>query len=123
MTRRIDVALAVALAVGAFVSTAPTPASACAVTTFCGGWFSVCIRTLPPGGTASECTRRQHACLSSGCFHFNSPRPRCLNNRQDLALTTACGRRSGVLPMLGVDLARYAPDGRSAGEIVLQGAR
>jgi hypothetical protein len=31
-------------------------------------------------------------CLSSGCFHFNSPGPRGKNNPSDLALTTACVR-------------------------------
>ena len=65
---------------------------ACSAQTFCGGWWQVCRRTLPPGGTIEECNRRRAACLSSRCFHFNSPRARCMNNAADMALTTACRR-------------------------------
>jgi hypothetical protein len=69
-------------------------APACSNATFCGGWHSVCMRRPPPGGVVNpaECARRRAACLSSGCFQFSSPGPRCKSNPGDLALTTACHR-------------------------------
>ena len=66
----------------------------CSNATFCGGWYAVCKRTLPVGGSISVCDQRRSACLSSGCFHFNNPRPRCKSNPADLKLTTACQRAS-----------------------------
>ena len=57
---------------------------------FCGVWQGVCNRTCPGGGNcASVCRDRAAQCQSSGCFHFNSPRPRCFNNTSDRALTDA----------------------------------
>jgi hypothetical protein len=70
-------------------------ATQCSNATFCGGWYAVCKRTAPArGGTVdiAECDRRRAACLSSGCFFFNRPGPRCKSNPNDLALTTACRR-------------------------------
>jgi len=69
-------------------------AAECPNSVFCGGWLAVCKRTLPPGGSIEVCRQRHTACLSSGCFHFNVPRPRCKSNLADLALTTACQRTS-----------------------------
>ena len=68
-------------------------AQACSNKVFCGGWRVVCHRTLPPGGSPKVCTERYTQCLSSGCYFFNKPGPRCKNNPADLALTTSCQRR------------------------------
>ena len=69
-----------------------TPASAqqCSNSVFCGGWHTVCLRTCPSGDCTAVCNSRKAECLSSGCYHFNSPRPRCKNNPEDMRLTTAC---------------------------------
>ncbi len=92
-TRLIGFAI-VAASVGLFGSLADQAqgATRCSNATFCGGWFSVCKRTIPPGGSIAVCNQRRAACLSSGCFHFNSPGPRCKSNPADLKLTTACRR-------------------------------
>jgi hypothetical protein len=81
-----------ALTVG-LISTAPASSVArtCPVATFCGGWHSLCLRRLP-ANEAGECAKRRTACLSSRCFYFKSPRPRCMSNAEDMALTTACQR-------------------------------
>ncbi len=43
----------------------------------CLAWRKICIDT---GGQAGVCASRYTACLShpKGCFHFNSPGPRCM---------------------------------------------
>jgi hypothetical protein len=64
----------------------------CPNSVFCGGWYGVCMRTCPRGDCTGECQSRRAACLSSGCFHFNVPRPRCKSNAEDMRLTTACQR-------------------------------
>lgn len=64
--------------------------AACSKAAFCGGWHAVCLRTLPTGVTAAECNRRRAVCLTSGCYHFNVPRARCITNAADLAMTSAC---------------------------------
>ena len=68
------------------------PAAACPNPVFCGGWLSTCKRT---GGVDAVCQQRYKACLSSGSFHFNNPRPRCKNNPADYALSYSCHRRAG----------------------------
>ena len=57
----------------------------CSTAAFCAGWDAVCKRT---GGDAAICRDRRAKCLSSGCYFFNNPRPRC--NPEDLAITTSC---------------------------------
>jgi hypothetical protein len=71
-----------------------TPASAQVarnVGEFCGIWQGVCNRTCPAGvGRCDQgCSSRRATCEASGCFPFESPRPRCFNNAADLALTDA----------------------------------
>jgi hypothetical protein len=83
------VALLLLVAVGGI---SESHAQACSNQVFCSGWHAVCKRTLPPGGTPKVCQERRAKCLSSGCYFFNVPRPRCKNNPEDLALTTACQR-------------------------------
>ena len=58
----------------------------CSTAAFCAGWDAVCKKT----GDAAICRDRRAKCLSSGCYFFNSPRPRCKNNPEDLAMTTSC---------------------------------
>jgi hypothetical protein len=70
----------------------PAHSAVCSNATFCGGWYAVCKRTLPPNGSVAECDRRRAECLSSGCFQFNRTGPRCKSNPNDLALTTSCKR-------------------------------
>ena len=81
-----------ALALG-LIAAAPTASGAqtCSVATFCGGWRGLCIRKGVVG--EAVCQKRYAACLSSRCFHFDNPRPRCMSNPGDMALTTACQRR------------------------------
>ena len=84
------------MAVGFFVLLGLTEIAyaQCSNKDFCTGWNVVCHRTLPKGADAGECTRRKANCLKTGCYHFNSPRPRCKNNAEDLKLTLSCRGRS-----------------------------
>jgi hypothetical protein len=83
--------LASALALGIFFFSAPDTATAQEARNlgeFCAVWQRVCNRTCPGGGNcASVCRERVAQCQSSGCFHFNSPEPRCFNNASDRGLT------------------------------------
>lgn len=55
---------------------------------FCTGWNAVCLRTCPRDTDCTqECTRRRATCMRSGCYFFRVPRPRCINNPDDLAMT------------------------------------
>jgi hypothetical protein len=81
------------LAVMLMLGASEALAQACSNKDFCTGWNVVCHRTLPKGADAGECTRRKANCLKTGCYHFNSPRPRCKNNPEDLKLTLSCQRR------------------------------
>ena len=83
-------ALAIAIAL---TSLSWPAASACTNRDFCTGWNAVCHRTLTKGADPKECGRRFKQCLSTGCYFFNVPRPRCKNNAEDLALTLSCQRR------------------------------
>jgi hypothetical protein len=62
----------------------------CSTKDFCTGWQGLCVRRAL--ATSAECRQRYAACLSSECFYFSDPRPRCRNNPTDLALTTICHR-------------------------------
>src|SRR5262245_9925239 len=55
---------------------------------FCTAFEQICQRTCPqgPGSCGAICGQRLEACRSSGCFHFNVPRPRCETNSADVAL-------------------------------------
>jgi hypothetical protein len=57
--------------------------------TFCSAWAQVCQRTCPqgPGNCGAFCGQHLDACRSTGCFHFNNPRPRCDSNPKDVALS------------------------------------
>lgn len=76
------------------LSTSSTETSAqaekCSNQVFCSGWRGTCHRTLPAGGNPKVCTERYQACLSSGCYFFNKPRPRCKNNPEDYKLSYSC---------------------------------
>jgi hypothetical protein len=78
----------VTLAVGLFTTLVSVPAEAQRTRTvaeFCTFWQRTCNRTCPtgPGNCRRECASRASACRTSGCFHFNSPGPRCFNNPAD----------------------------------------
>jgi hypothetical protein len=80
--------LGVTLAVGLLTTLVSVPAEAQRgrnVAEFCNVWQRICNRTCPtgPGNCRSECASRNSACRTSGCFHFNRPRPRCFNNPAD----------------------------------------
>lgn len=78
------------VAVGLVLLTTNEVKAKCSNATFCAGWDAVCKRTLPPGGSISVCRDRKAKCLTTGCYFFNVPRPRCKNNAEDYALTTSC---------------------------------
>ncbi len=67
------------LALLAFVSLFPTTVSAQSRAQHCNMWHSRCLATCPngPGTCAPICNQRKAACMSSGCYFFNSPGPRC----------------------------------------------
>jgi hypothetical protein len=62
---------------------------------FCSFWKAVCLRTLKPGNLPSVCSTRHSDCLSSGCYFFNNPRPRCESNAFDLDLMRPENRGKG----------------------------
>jgi hypothetical protein len=84
----IGVLVSVTILSGAIFSIEPTCAAGSRA--FCGTWLSVCNRTCPGGaGTCGGvCGARHAACLTSGCFYFNTPGPRCEGNAKDQAATT-----------------------------------
>ena len=88
--RSMFLAIACAAGFAALGSVPSAHAAGCSKAAFCAGWYVVCKRTLPAGGSVSVCDSRRSACLSSGCFHFNSPGPRCVSNPADVALTRSC---------------------------------
>jgi hypothetical protein len=88
---RLSILTLLAVALTAWPEPVTAQSVGCSTTTFCGGWLAVCRRT---GGQADVCQQRHEACLTSGCFFFNRPGPRCKDNPGDLALTTACFRRA-----------------------------
>jgi hypothetical protein len=59
---------------------------------FCNFWNAVCLRI---GGRQDVCATRHTNCLSSGCFFFSNPRPRCENNAFDLDLMRPENRGKG----------------------------
>lgn len=91
---------------------AMAPASAAGSRAFCGTWLSVCNKTCSggPGTCGGVCAARHSAWLSSGCFNFNVPGPRCEGNATDQTATTrardtmrkgqaiGCGPRFGGRP-------------------------
>jgi hypothetical protein len=76
---------------------------------FCGTWLKLCNKTCPtgPGTCGPVCSTRYKGCLSSGCFFFNVPGPRCEGNAKDQAATTGAkkamkeGRPVGCGPKFG----------------------
>jgi hypothetical protein len=86
--------LAALVSSGAIITLMHTAAEAapatCSNRVFCAGWRYVCNNRS--SARSAECERRFDACLSSGCYFFNVPRPRCKNSAEDLALTTSCQR-------------------------------
>ena len=88
-------ALAFAALVGAGASAQNYPITK---SQFCGQWEMVCNRTCPGGpGTCTDiCKSRRSACDSTGCFHFNVPRPRCYDNREDVGMTFMPGTSTRV---------------------------
>lgn len=66
-------------------------AAVCSTKDFCTGWAALCVRRAI--ASAAECRQRYTACLSSQCYYFSDPRPRCRNNAKDLSLTTICHGR------------------------------
>jgi len=63
---------------------------------FCRTWLNVCNRTCPngPGTCGGVCSGRYESCLSSGCFFFNVPGPRCQGNAKD---ETATGKANKTI--------------------------
>jgi hypothetical protein len=62
----------------------------CPVNVFCGGWYSVCLRVSTQFPDYKEvCAPRMQQGVSTRCFPFRSPGPRCCDNPRDMALTTA----------------------------------
>jgi len=94
---RMAFGLALVLSAACLTTAVPTTAEAQKVSRagFCQGWRGVCGRTCPqgPGMCKDVCNQRLGACLATGCFHFNSPRPRCDNNAEDVRLYQARPRR------------------------------
>lgn len=71
----------------AAVAVFAAPASAQNIRTgFCNGWHGVCLRTCPGGDCSGVCRQRLATCRTTGCFHFNVPRPRCDSDAEDVAL-------------------------------------
>jgi hypothetical protein len=48
---------------------------------FCNRWHGVCTSTCPANVAKAickaTCADRKQACQRTGCFHFNTPGPRC----------------------------------------------
>jgi hypothetical protein len=91
---RFMTALAIGLGAAFFTNVTMTTADAQQarnVTEFCDVWMLVCNRTCPngPGNCTAVCSSRHGTCLSTGCFPFRSPGPRCYANASDRALTDA----------------------------------
>jgi hypothetical protein len=76
---------------------------------FCRTWLKVCNQTCPggPGTCGGVCDARYQTCLSSGCFPFNVPGPRCQDNTRDQTATAKAkktlnqGGRVGCGPRFG----------------------
>ena len=54
---------------------------------FCSTWLSLCKQTSPGPQGPGVCASRHSSCLSSGCFHFNNPGPRCETSAEDKSVT------------------------------------
>ena len=104
--------MGIGLPVLAILSFAVLPiesASAAGSPAFCGTWLKLCNKTCPggPGTCGGVCSARHKACLSSGCFHFNTPGPRCQSNALDETATAKVktslreGRPVGCGPNFG----------------------
>ena len=80
---------ALILSVLAVISPSTSAAPAGNRSAFCGVWQRVCDRTCPngPGNCKPVCAERHSVCLSTGCFRFNRPSPRCDINPKDVGLT------------------------------------
>jgi hypothetical protein len=85
--RTILLLLAVALLPAECLAAAGSP-------NFCNTWLKVCNRTCPngPGSCTGVCAGRYQGCLSSGCFFFNVPGPRCQGNTKDETATGKANR-------------------------------
>jgi hypothetical protein len=86
--------LALVLSAAFFTTVVPTTAEAQQarnIAEFCASFQGVCNRTCTtgPGTCRNACASRRSACLTSGCFHFNSPGPRCFSNAAHRAMTDA----------------------------------
>jgi hypothetical protein len=105
------------------------------------GAVPVTSRSSCPAGRGKckeECDRREQACRSSGCFYFNSPHSRCIENTEDvrlwheggsgesrsLALTRVQCTRQGSVPHLEQRAAtrRLAALRRGSGHVSEAGA-
>lgn len=101
-SRWIGPALLIALAGVGDASAAGSPA-------FCRTWLKVCNQTCPsgPGTCTGVCDGRYQTCLSSGCFPFNVPGPRCQDSTKDQTATAKAskaidaGRPIGCGPKFG----------------------
>ena len=93
--RRLAFLVASVVLIGGALTFASEPAAAASRSGFCNYWKAVCLRTLRPGDQASVCTTRLTGCLSSGCYFFNNPRPRCESNAFDTNLMRPENRGKG----------------------------
>ncbi len=93
MTRMVF-GLALMLSAMLFAIAVPTPVEAQQarnVAEFCGSFQGICNRTCRggPGTCRNDCASRYSTCLTSECFFFNSPGPRCFSNAGHRAMTDA----------------------------------
>lgn len=94
------------LSIGLWPIDAPLAAGSKA---FCGTWLRLCNKTCTdgPGTCGGVCSARHKACLSTGCFNFNVPGPRCQGNAKDELATSKVnkamreGRPVGCGPRFG----------------------
>src|SRR5262249_30830527 len=110
--RSIGIALSAALTILSAIGASVGPTSAAGSRAFCSTWLNLCNKTCPggPGTCGDVCAARFSTCLSSGCFPFNVPGPRCEGNARDQAATDqvknrmqkgqsiGCGPRFGGRP-------------------------
>jgi hypothetical protein len=87
--RFIGIVVLLSVAIFAAISASTEPTFAAGSRAFCTTWLNLCTKTCPggPGTCGGVCATRYSGCLSSGCFYFNVPGPRCQNNTADQAAT------------------------------------
>jgi hypothetical protein len=90
--RHAVAASAMIVVAGLFAPLAIVPAQAQQarnVAEFCQVWQGTCNRTCPsgPGTCRPVCAQRFATCMTTQCYPFNVPGPRCFANATDRQLT------------------------------------